>query len=108
VAGQTPVDPATGRLVSGEIEAQTEQVMENIEAILRAAGAGLDDVVKASVHLADLADFERFDPVYGKYFSEPKPVRTTVGSQLYGFLVEIDVVAYLPEISEEFMGPPSN
>ncbi|UCH27167.1 MAG: hypothetical protein JSV66_05870 [Trueperaceae bacterium] len=108
VAGQTPVDPASGELVDGEIEAQTERVLENVKAILAAAGATMGDVVKVTVHLSDLANFERFDPVYGRYFPEPKPVRTTVGSQLYGFLVEIDVVAYLGDEAGSFTGPPSN
>lgn len=96
VAGQGPVNPATGKI--GEtIEEQTRQVLENIRAILEAAGAGLDDVLKCTVHLADMRDFARFNQVYKEYFNEPYPVRTTVGSSLNGILVEIDVIARLPK-----------
>ena len=95
VAGQGPLNPATGKI--GEtIEEQTRQVLENIKAILEAAGAGMDDVLKCTVHLADMGDFARFNQVYKEYFSEPYPVRTTVGSSLNGILVEIDVIARLP------------
>lgn len=96
VAGQGPLNPATGKI--GEtIEEQTRQVLENIKAILEAAGAGMDDVLKCTVHLADMGDFARFNQVYKEYFSEPYPVRTTVGSSLNGILVEIDVIARLPK-----------
>jgi 2-iminobutanoate/2-iminopropanoate deaminase len=95
VAGQGPFDPATGKLVGETIEAQTERVIENIRIILAAAGASLADVVKATVHLSDMALFERYNQVYAAHFPDPKPVRTTVGSQLHGFLVEIDVIAYV-------------
>ena len=95
VAGQGPGDPRTGRTVEGGIEAQTRQTLENLRAILAAAGASLDDVVKATVHLSDLALFGAFNGIYAAYFSEPRPVRTTVGSQLPGILVEIDVIAYV-------------
>jgi enamine deaminase RidA (YjgF/YER057c/UK114 family) len=55
----------------------------------------MDDVVKSTVHLSDLTQFQRFNAVYAEYFNDPKPVRTTVGSQLLGMLVEIDVIAYV-------------
>jgi 2-iminobutanoate/2-iminopropanoate deaminase len=97
VAGQGPFNPATGELVGNTIEAQTQQVLDNIKAILEAAGARMEDVVKSTVHLADLSHFERYNAVYASYFPDPKPVRTTVGSQLLGMLVEIDVVAYVGE-----------
>lgn len=93
VAGTVPRHPQTGT-VPDTIEEQTTQVMENIKAILEAAGATLDDVVKSTVHLSDLSLFERYNKVYASYFNDPKPVRTTVGSQLIGIMVEIDVVAY--------------
>ncbi len=93
-AGQGPADPATGK-VTGDIEAQAHQVLRNISAILEAAGSSVDDVVKVTVHLADLSDFDRFNHVYAEYFKEPRPARTTVGSQLLGILVEIDVIAVL-------------
>ena len=95
-AGQGPVDPATGKIVGDTIEEQTRQTLENIKAILEAAGATMDDVVKVTVHLADLNDFQRFNQVYATYFTDPRPVRTTVGSQLLmNILVEIDAVAYV-------------
>jgi 2-iminobutanoate/2-iminopropanoate deaminase len=95
VAGQGPVNPASGKIESEEIEGQTRQVLENVRAILEAGGATMADVVKATVHLSDMSLFERYNAVYAEYFPDPKPVRTTVGSQLHGFLVEIDVVAYV-------------
>jgi 2-iminobutanoate/2-iminopropanoate deaminase len=97
VAGQVGKDPATGQLVGDTIEAQTTQTLENLKAILEAAGASLADVVKVSAHLTDLSLFDRFNKVYVNYFPDPKPVRTTVGSQLLGFLVEVDAIAYVGE-----------
>lgn len=91
-AGLSPHDPATGAIPDG-IGAQTEQAISNLETALDAVGLTLSDVVKTTVHLADLADFAAFNEVYRKRFPEPFPVRTTVGSQLAGFLVEIDAVA---------------
>ena len=97
-AGQVSIDPATGNLAGETIEEQTAQVLENLRAILEAEGASLADVVKTTVHLSDLSLFPRFNLVYARYFPDPKPVRTTVGSQLgAGVLVEIDVVAYRGE-----------
>ena len=95
VAGQVGRDPTTGQ--AGEtIEEQTRQVLENIKLLLEAGGAGMADVVKATVHLSDINLFARFNGVYASYFPDPKPVRTTTGSQLPGgLLVEIDVVAYV-------------
>lgn len=95
VAGQGPKDPATGQIVGETIEAQTAQVLENIKAILAAGGATMADVVKVTAHLTDLALFDRYNQVYAAYFPDPKPVRTTVGSQLLGFMVEIDAIAYV-------------
>lgn len=92
VAGQGPLDPATGATPEG-VEAQTHQVLRNIRGILEAGGCSMDDVVKTTVHLADLRDFDAFNRVYREYFGEPYPVRTTVGSQLLGILVEIDAIA---------------
>jgi 2-iminobutanoate/2-iminopropanoate deaminase len=97
VAGQGPTDPATGQLAGATIEEQTRQVLENVRRILQAGGADMHHVVKATVHLADLTHFQRFNAVYAEYFAEPRPVRTTVGSALPGILVEIDVIAYLGE-----------
>jgi len=92
-AGQGPIDPETGKVVGETVEEQTVKVLENIKHILEEAGASMTDVVKSTVHLSDLADFQAFNEVYKKYFQEPYPVRTTVGSQLLGIKVEIDVIA---------------
>jgi 2-iminobutanoate/2-iminopropanoate deaminase len=95
VSGQGPLDPSTGQIVGETIEEQTERVLENIKAILEAGGASMADVVRVSAHLSDLALFERYNKVYAAYFPDPKPTRTTVGSQLLGILVEIDAIAYV-------------
>jgi 2-iminobutanoate/2-iminopropanoate deaminase len=96
-AGVTPVDPATGKVVEGDVAAQTEQVLHNLDAILQAAGSGLAHAVKATVHLQDLRrDFAAFNEAYSRLMPDPKPVRTTVGSDLRGVLVEIDLVAERP------------
>lgn len=77
-AGQVGADPKTGALVDGGIEAQTEQVLKNIEAVLKAAGSSLDDVVKTTVFLADLNDFAKMNDIYAKRFKAPFPARSTV------------------------------
>jgi reactive intermediate/imine deaminase len=94
-AGFGPHDPGTGEVPDG-IEAQTEAVIRNVERALAVVELDLSHVVKVTVHLADLADFAAYNRVYERMFPAPYPVRTTVGSQLAGFLVEIDVVAALP------------
>ena len=95
VSGQGPLDPETGQIVGTTIEEQTARVLENIKAILVAGGAGMADVVKISAHLSDLSLFGRYNAVYSAYFPDPKPTRTTVGSQLPGILVEINAIAYV-------------
>jgi endoribonuclease L-PSP, putative len=95
VSGQGPLDPATGKIVGKTVEEQTERVLENIKAILAAGGATMADVVKVSAHLSDLTLFDRYNKVYATYFPDPKPTRTTVGSQLLGIMVEIDAIAYV-------------
>lgn len=96
VSGQGPLDPETGKLTGTTIEEQTTRTLENVKAILEAAGGTMADVVKATVHLSDLDLFDGYNAVYASYFPDPKPTRTTVGSALLmGILVEIDVVAYL-------------
>ena len=99
VAGQGGVDPRTGRFVEGGVEEQTRQTLKNIEAILKAAGSSLDDVVKVSVFLKDVRDFQAMNKVFAEFFKEPPPARTTVGVEFVApeMLVEIDVVAYSPE-----------
>ena len=91
-AGFGPQDPVTGEIPESVAD-QTRRVLRNVEATLAEAGLDLGDVVKTTVHLADLADFAEFDEAYGEFFLYPKPARTTVGSQLAGIKVEIDVVA---------------
>ena len=97
VSGQGPLDPTTGQIVGETVEEQTARVLDNIKAILEAGGATMADVVKVTAHLSDLALFERYNKVYSTYFPDPKPTRTTVGSQLLGILVEIDAIAYVGE-----------
>lgn len=77
-SGQIPIDPATGEFVSGDVAEQTEQVLKNLSAVLGAAGASLNRVVKTTVFLADMGDFAAMNEVYGRYFSENKPARATV------------------------------
>ena len=78
ISGQVPVDPATGTLVTGDIAAETRQVMENIGALLNAGGLDFQAVVRTTVFLADMNDFAAMNAVYGGYFAEPYPARATV------------------------------
>lgn len=95
-AGMGPLDPVTGAVVGDTIEEQTELTIDNLSAVLEAAGTSLDHAVKATVHLQELGDFAAFNRVYERRFGDPKPVRTTVGSNLLGIMVEIDLVAVIP------------
>ena len=94
-AGQTPIDPATGNLVEGEIETQTRRVLDNIRAVLEAAGSGLDKVVKTTVFMTNLGDFARMNAVYAEYFPASPPARSTVQVSALpkGAAVEIECVA---------------
>jgi 2-iminobutanoate/2-iminopropanoate deaminase len=94
-SGQIPLDPATGALVSGDITESVERVFDNIEAILAAAGATLDDVVKTTVYLLRMADFPAMNAVYARRFGEHRPARSTVAvAQLpKDAVVEIEVIA---------------
>lgn len=95
-AGFGPQDPDSGK-VADTVAEQTAQVLTNLRAVLEAAGGSLDDVVKVTAYLANLdRDFAAYNKVYGQFFAEPWPARTTVGAQLPGILVEIDVVASVP------------
>lgn len=78
LSGQIPIDPATGDLVDGGIEAQTRQVFRNIGEILKAGGASFDGVVTVTVYLADMNDFAKVNEIYATYFSSPAPARATV------------------------------
>ncbi len=94
-AGQIPIDPKSGNLIAGGIAEQTRQVLENLKAVLEAAGSSLDQVIKATVFLKNMADFTVLNEVYGEYLGEAKPARSTVAvAELpRGALVEIDFVA---------------
>jgi 2-iminobutanoate/2-iminopropanoate deaminase len=95
VSGQIPLDPATGTLVAGDVEAQTRQVMRNLGAILEEAGSGFDRVVKATIYLTDLGDFDVVNRAYAEFMPSPPPARVCVQvSRLpRGASVEIDAVA---------------
>jgi 2-iminobutanoate/2-iminopropanoate deaminase len=97
LSGQIPIDPQTGSLVAGGIEAQTHQVFRNIGEILKAGGATFDNVVSAGVFLADMNDFGRMNEIYATYFSSPAPARATVQVARLpkDCLVEIQVTAVL-------------
>jgi 2-iminobutanoate/2-iminopropanoate deaminase len=95
VSGQVAIDPAKGKIVAEGIKAQTVRVMENIKAILHAAGYDLCDVVQSNVYLSSMALFSEFNDEYAKYFDKRFPTRATVGIELMpGALLEISVVAY--------------
>lgn len=94
-AGQIPLDPATGKIVDGDVAAQTERVMQNLWAVLEAAGSSFDRVVKTTCFLQDLNDFASFNEVYGRYFSSNRPARSTVqvAKLPAGALVEVECIA---------------
>ena len=94
-SGQIPLDPETQQMVTGDIRAQTERVMENLGAVLQAAGAGFEHVVKATIFVADLADFATVNEIYGKRFPKSPPARSTVqvAALPKGARVEIELIA---------------
>lgn len=94
-SGQIPLDPASGNLVGGDFNAQARRVFENLKAVLTEAHSDFSRVVKATVYLTDLADFQTLNTIYAEYFGDHKPARTTVGvSQLpRGSKLEIDLIA---------------
>lgn len=96
-SGQIPLDPKTGKLVTGDIAAQTRQVLDNLAAVLAAAGSRLDLVSKATVFVTNLADFATINQVYGSYFPSAPPARSTVqvAALPLGASVEIEVIARL-------------
>jgi len=97
-AGQVGIDPTTGRMVEGGVEAETERALTNLGNVLAAAGLGFGDVVKTLCFLADIADFQRFNAVYARFFAEPYPARSTVAVKAMagGSLVEIEAIAVRP------------
>ena len=95
VSGQVAIDPKEGKITGEDIEVQTDQIMENIKAILQAAQYTLDDIVISNVYLSSMAFFSDFNSAYAKYFKEVFPARVTVGIELMpDALVEISVIAY--------------
>ena len=94
-AGQIPLDPTTGELVAGDVTAQTERVLQNVKAVLAAAGSSLERVVKTTVFLQDMGDFAAMNAVYARHFPEKPPARSAVqvAALPKGALVEIEVVA---------------
>jgi 2-iminobutanoate/2-iminopropanoate deaminase len=89
VSGQGPIDPATGDVVDGDVSEQTARTLENVDAVLRAAGGSLDDATRATVYVADMADYDAVNEVYAEYLSEPYPARSAV--EVAAFPVDIDV-----------------
>ncbi|WP_251231789.1 RidA family protein [Adlercreutzia aquisgranensis] len=99
-SGQIAIDPATGKLVEGDITAQTAQVMANIDALLKEAGSNWDHVVKTTCFLTDMGDFDAFNAEYAKSFADVLPARScvAVAGLPKGALVEVEVIAMLAEI----------
>jgi len=95
LSGQIPLDPVTNQLVDGDIAAQTERVLLNLKAVLEAAGASLESVVKTTVFLKDMGDFPKMNEVYGRYFATNPPARSTVQAARLprDVSVEIDAIA---------------
>jgi len=96
-SGQIALDPTTGKLIDGDISAQTRRVLENLKAVLESGGSSLNQVVKATVYLTDLSTFSKMNEVYAEYLGHIKPARSTVGVAALplGASVEIDLVAVL-------------
>ena len=98
VSGQGPVDPVTDKLSLGDVKHQTRMTLNNIQTILHACGATLQDVVKCSVFLRDIGEFKQMNEVYAEFFPSDRPARTTVEARFHqhDMLVEIDCIAYKP------------
>jgi 2-iminobutanoate/2-iminopropanoate deaminase len=99
VSGQVAIDPATQQIIPGGVEAQTERALENMAAILAAAGSGLERVVRTTVFLKNMDDFPAMNEVYGRYFNATPPARSTIEAARLprNVLVEIDAIALAPE-----------
>jgi 2-iminobutanoate/2-iminopropanoate deaminase len=99
-SGQIPLDPRTGEFVEGDVREQTEQVMRNLKAVLEAAGAGLELVVKTTVFLADMNDFVAMNEVYGRHFAKNPPARSTVEAARLprDARVEIEAIALVEKV----------
>jgi 2-iminobutanoate/2-iminopropanoate deaminase len=96
ISGQGPVDPETNTMPDAFAD-QVRQTLTNVQTILEAAGTSLDNVVKVNAYVTDLTRFQEFNEVYGEFFQQDPPARTTVGSSLLGFLVEVDCIASIEE-----------
>ena len=98
LAGQIPLDPATAQIIEVGIAAQTERVLENMKAVLEAAGSSLGNVVKTTVFLKDMNEFAKMNEVYALYFAEDAPARSTIEAARLprNVLVEIDCIAFIP------------
>jgi 2-iminobutanoate/2-iminopropanoate deaminase len=98
-AGQVALDPATGKLVEGDVSAQTERVMRNLQAVLAAAGSGFEQVVKATVFLVDMGDFAAMNAVYGRFVTQTPPARSAVqvAALPLGARVEIEIISLVNE-----------
>src|SRR5918911_4949755 len=94
ISGQGPVDPETGSMPDAFAD-QVRQTFTNVQTILEAAGTSLDNVVKVNAYVTDLTRFSEFNEVYREFFQQDPPARTTVGTSLLGFLVEVDCIAAL-------------
>ena len=94
LSGQVAQDPATGKLIEGDVAQQTHQILANVETALAAAGKSLDDVLRVGVYLTDIADFTAMSQAYKEHFTEPYPARTAIGVAALplGAVVEMDVV----------------
>jgi 2-iminobutanoate/2-iminopropanoate deaminase len=97
LSGQIPLDPSTGAMIDGDIAAQTDRVLDNLDAVLRASGASFDRVVRTTIYLVDLGDFQVVNERYGRRFGEHVPARATVqvAALPRGARVEIDAIAFL-------------
>ncbi|AIF69036.1 endoribonuclease [Palaeococcus pacificus DY20341] len=97
ISGQIPINPETGELIQGDIKAQTRQVLENIKAIVEAAGGSLNNIVKVNVYLKDMNDFQAMNEVYAEYFGESKPARAAVEVARLpkDVKIEIEAIAFL-------------
>mgnify|MGYP000134111308 CR=1 FL=1 len=98
VAGQGPIDPRTRQIIGNTIEEQTEATLKNIKAILEEAGSSMENVVKVTVYLNSMEDFEAMNKVYSRFFKEKPPARTTIQAKLWrNIMVEIDAIAVAPD-----------
>ena len=94
ISGQGPLDLLTGKVIHGTVEEQTLLTLSHINKIVKAAGGNIDDIVKCTVHLGDINDFEKYNAAYASFFTGIKPARTTVQSVLFGGIkIEIDAIA---------------